>query len=250
MTEGKNSRGGKSRGGSSSEAATPTTEGAVAPENAPADALLRERTRQPLDRTAVVAVVDICPARRHGVAAAVVDAGFSVEAPTALAGWFRHPGNRLAVISISHPQELSTVRQLSCEIAEPRIVVLLPMASPAACREALQAGASAVISQDAELEEIVEVIRGTARGHTILPRFIAQAILRDTSAPQLPPSLTEDDLELLRALAAGTKVRQLADQYGYSERAIYRRLASLYRRLGASNRAQALLAAVRHGLIT
>jgi DNA-binding CsgD family transcriptional regulator len=50
-------------------------------------------------------------------------------------------------------------------------------------------------------------------------------------------------------LSRGSTVVALAERYGYSERVMFRRLGEVYARLGAMNRAEALVAAERFGLL-
>ncbi|HEX8630188.1 MAG TPA: hypothetical protein VF755_18680, partial [Catenuloplanes sp.] len=58
------------------------------------------------------------------------------------------------------------------------------------------------------------------------------------------------EVSWLRALVDGVTVASLARAVGYSQREMYRVLASLYARLGADNRTGALLHADRWGLLT
>jgi DNA-binding CsgD family transcriptional regulator len=62
-------------------------------------------------------------------------------------------------------------------------------------------------------------------------------------------TLTVEELTWLRSLAAGETVTELSLSLGYSERELYRRLRRLYTRMGASGRTDALLRAVRWGLL-
>lgn len=61
--------------------------------------------------------------------------------------------------------------------------------------------------------------------------------------------LTERETEILRLIAQGHSSRKVADSLVVSKRTIDFHLAHAYRKLGVSNRVQALLAAVRLGLI-
>ena len=62
-------------------------------------------------------------------------------------------------------------------------------------------------------------------------------------------TLSRVEADWLRALGRGTTVTALAGRSSYSEREVYRRLGALYRKLGARNRAEALVAAARFGLL-
>lgn len=54
----------------------------------------------------------------------------------------------------------------------------------------------------------------------------------------------------LRVLASGAETRELTDRLGLNEQAVEAWLASLFSRMGVGNRAEALVAAARRGLVT
>ena len=59
--------------------------------------------------------------------------------------------------------------------------------------------------------------------------------------------LTPRELEWLKALSQGKTVTQLAENVGYSERAMYRLLRTMYRSVHVANRTEAVLKASRAG---
>jgi DNA-binding NarL/FixJ family response regulator len=62
------------------------------------------------------------------------------------------------------------------------------------------------------------------------------------------PDVTEQEVGWLGDLAAGETVARIADEAGYSERAMFRRLREVYERLGVTSRAEAIVVAERLGL--
>jgi DNA-binding NarL/FixJ family response regulator len=61
------------------------------------------------------------------------------------------------------------------------------------------------------------------------------------------PAITTDQMAWLRHLASGMTVAELARVAGYSERAMFRLLQSLYRQLGARTRIEAIVRAQEQG---
>lgn len=61
--------------------------------------------------------------------------------------------------------------------------------------------------------------------------------------------LSVEDVELLNEISSGSRILDIADRLGYAERTIYRRLDAIYERLGVGSRQQALVKAVRMGII-
>ncbi len=104
-----------------------------------------------------------------------------------------------------------------------------------------------VADHDAEPEQVVGAIAAAADGAARIPldllRLLAGATHHGT------PEISDEEAQWLAALTSGATVVKLADDFGYSERALFRRLADLYARLGASNRAEALVAAERLGVL-
>ncbi len=94
-------------------------------------------------------------------------------------------------------------------------------------------------------------VRGGRRGGcALLPSRLAQEPPHLGRGPGAVPALAEHERRWLCPLADGTTVAALARRVGYVEREMHRLLAAFYRRLGASTRTEALLAAQRPDLLS
>ena len=62
-------------------------------------------------------------------------------------------------------------------------------------------------------------------------------------------ALDEPQLRLLKGVASGTAVVDLADELGYSRSSLYRELSKLWKALGVDERAQAVRKAAAEGLL-
>jgi DNA-binding NarL/FixJ family response regulator len=127
------------------------------------------------------------------------------------------------------------------------LVHVVDDATSEASAEALRLGATGVIALDAELSQVIGVVRAAADGQTLLPRQVARSLCRSQVGPV--PQLLTKERDWLRHLADCGTVAGLARTVGYSEREMYRLLGGVYARLGASNRTEALLLAERWGLL-
>jgi DNA-binding NarL/FixJ family response regulator len=94
---------------------------------------------------------------------------------------------------------------------------------------------------------VMAVVRAAAAGQTLLPRQVARGMSRSQTGPV--PQLQAHERGWLRHLAESGTMANLATASGYSEREMYRLLGSVYTRLGAANRTEALLLAERWGLL-
>jgi DNA-binding NarL/FixJ family response regulator len=131
-----------------------------------------------------------------------------------------------------------------------RVMALVAPGDAETVAHALHHGAVAAVEWRAETARIVEVAEAAARGDALLPSETARGLPDTGGDPHAErPFVDEEETEWLEALARGATVVGLADDYGYSERVMFRRLRDLYERLGASNRSEALINAVRFGLL-
>ncbi len=108
--------------------------------------------------------------------------------------------------------------------------------APAAARAA---GASGFISKESDAREVVAAVRAVGRGMTMYaPK---------TEQPE--PLLTEREREVLELIAAGSTNREIAEMLYLSPYTVKEHTSALYRKLGARNRAEAVLRAQRIGLL-
>lgn len=138
-------------------------------------------------------------------------------------------------------EQLSTDGQL--------VVAIVVEFSVDVCATALAAGAAGVCAHDTSAAIILSVIEGVARGETTLPVFAAQALASSWVGNPPPDALSSYEISLRQALSDGARMCELADALGYSERTIRRHLQSIYLKLGATNRIEALRLALRSGVI-
>jgi len=129
------------------------------------------------------------------------------------------------------------------------IVVLTMQAGDDAVFAALEAGASAYVAKDAAAADVVSAAQHAATS----PTSFAAAELAGAMRRRLHPSgpqLSPREREVLALLADGLPVAAIARRLFISESTTKTHISKLYDKLGAANRAQALMAAMRLGLIS
>ncbi|WP_232675768.1 response regulator transcription factor [Nocardioides sp. R-C-SC26] len=114
---------------------------------------------------------------------------------------------------------------------------------------AMEAGASGFVGKDAPSTDVVRAARHAA----VSPRAfvcagLAQAMMRRTSGEST--ALTEREHDVLLLLADGLGAQQIGAQLYLSESTAKSHIAKIYQKLGAQNRAQALVTAMRIGLLS
>ena len=128
------------------------------------------------------------------------------------------------------------------------IVVLTMYAGDEQLFAALEAGASAFVAKDAPADEVV----AAARHALVSPRSFTAADLAGAMRRRMTPAgpqLTARESEVLSLLANGFSVSAIARSIFVSESTAKTHISKIYEKLGASNRADAIMKAVRSGLL-
>ena len=113
---------------------------------------------------------------------------------------------------------------------------------------ALTAGATGVVHFDTPASTVVGVIAAAARGEVVLPLFAAYSLASRWADALVVDDVTDYEKDLLRKLAAGERINDIAEHFAYSDRTIRRHLQSIYMKLGAANRYEAVRLALQAGL--
>lgn len=196
-----------------------------------------------------VAVVDPLPLFRDGAMAALSADGHAVQTPTDVLAWVRHVKDAIVVLTVRGEEDWALLARL-CAPGPARcpVVVLLDEDSPAAGVRAVRAGARSVLTRGASAAALRRATAATLDGEAVLPAAVVPALAGDLgTADGRSGFVSAEKLSWLRALAAGVTVAQLAERVGYSERAMFRLLRSLYRELGVRGRVEALMLAQEKG---
>jgi DNA-binding NarL/FixJ family response regulator len=131
------------------------------------------------------------------------------------------------------------------------IVVLTMHGEESQRREALNAGATGFLTKDVSMQEVVRVVHQAAGGDVALSPELASSILDELRAPDPPQAspLTPREEEVLQLIADGLSTTEVAERLYISGKTVKNHLASIYEKLDARDRTQAVLAAVRIGII-
>ncbi|QYJ04716.1 response regulator transcription factor [Nocardioides panacisoli] len=114
---------------------------------------------------------------------------------------------------------------------------------------AMEAGASGFVGKDAPATEVIKATRHAAVSPgAFVCTGLAGALQRRTTGQV--PALTEREHEVLVLLADGLGAAAIGDRLYLSESTAKSHIARIYQKLGAANRAQALVTAMRIGLLS
>jgi NarL family two-component system response regulator LiaR len=149
---------------------------------------------------------------------------------------------------------VEATRQIRAKYPEVKILVLTTYADDEWVFDAIQAGASGYLLKDTPREELIKAVRGTVTGKTYVDPSIAGKVLEQVSSHQTQPAslitskLTEREIEVLRLIARGLSNADIADRLFLSDGTVRNHVSSILAKLGVSDRTQAAVIAIQHGL--
>jgi len=123
--------------------------------------------------------------------------------------------------------------------------------------QAVQSGAAGVLNKTAPLDEVVGAVERLRAGETLMPlaevvemlRFAGARREEEHEARQAVESLTPREREILQALAEGLDSAGIAERLNISLRTMRNHMASILSKLGVHSQLQALVFALRHGVV-
>jgi DNA-binding NarL/FixJ family response regulator len=119
--------------------------------------------------------------------------------------------------------------------------------------QAIKAGAQGYILKDCTPDELASAIKAVYAGSTVMSPYIAKKTMTTfegiRSKTELTPSLTERELEVIQALAQGKSNKEIARGLEISEKTVRNHASNIYKKLHIFDRTQAVIYAVRRGLV-
>jgi DNA-binding NarL/FixJ family response regulator len=147
---------------------------------------------------------------------------------------------------------VAVLRRLVAEVARVRVIVFTVFDTDERIIAAVEAGAAGYLLKGAPRAELFAAVRTVAAGGSLLASVASSAVLRRVRGEVPPggPSLTPREREVLEALARGLGNKQIAAELGVSERTVKFHVSSLFVKLGARNRTEAVTIGARAGLVS
>jgi len=163
-------------------------------------------------------------------------------------------------VSMPGMDGVEATRQIRQQIPDASIVMLTMHADHVVLVRALRAGASGYLVKDCTTDEIVNTIRQAAGGDTTVSAGVAAAMLaqakgltRAEPAPAMPATeeaiISKREEEVLQLIAEGASTTEVASRLYISVKTVKNHLASIYQKLDSRDRTQAVVRAVKMGII-
>lgn len=133
-----------------------------------------------------------------------------------------------------------------------RVLVLTSFEADDELFGVLSAGACGYLLKDTRPERIVQAIRSVSEGQSVFDAVIANRIIkgRPMDPAQLADPLSEREVEVLELMARGMSNKQISRTLWIGETTVKTHVSHILRKLGQADRTQAVLAAVKSGLVS
>lgn len=208
--------------------------------------------RKPDPKPVSVVIVDDHPVVRDGLYAmisadpdihVVAEAGTGAEALAVI----RQLRPMVVLMDLLLPdiEGSEVIKQVCDSSSDTAFIVLTTLVGDEEIYRAIEAGARGYLFKDMARKELVLAIRAVANGQRYIPAPVGSRI-----AENLPRTgLTAREIEVLQAVAAGLRNKEIAHHLGISEATINAHVKHILEKLHASDRTQAVTTALRRGII-
>jgi NarL family two-component system response regulator LiaR len=138
---------------------------------------------------------------------------------------------------------VETARRIRERCPTARVIALTASTDEARMMAVLRAGAVGYVRKDAEPEVLLAAVRAVAQGRTYIDPSVASAIL----APE--ESLSPREVEVLRQVTFGLSNKEIGARLGIAEETVKTHMGRLLAKLNLENRTQAVVYALKHGVV-
>jgi len=148
---------------------------------------------------------------------------------------------------------IEATRQLVAADPSVKVLILTTFEADNYVIQALKAGARGYVLKDSQASAIVSSIAAVMAGERVMASAVANRVLEmltgTTTPKEFYDGLTVREIEILKLVANGMANKQIAFRLKISEKTVRNHVSNMYEKLGIYDRSQAVLYAVRKGLV-
>ncbi len=185
---------------------------------------------------------------RVAVVGEAVDGNDAVKIALAL-----KPDVVLMDVKMPNLDGIEACRRIVTENPKIKVLMLTTFEADNHVIQALKAGASGYVLKDSQAGAIVSSILAVVAGERVMAGAVANRVLEmltgGTTPKEFYDGLTAREVEILKLLATGMANKQIAYKLKISEKTVRNHVSNMYEKLDIYDRAQAVLYAVRKGLV-
>lgn len=157
-------------------------------------------------------------------------------------------------IRLADQNGLDIARQIYRSQVKSRVIILTSHEDEEYLLEAVQANVYGYLVKGTSAEVLVEAIRAVHAGErrlskSLISKAMDQMVELSQAQLQAKSGLSNQELKVLKLIAAGSNTQEMANNLHWSERTLKRKLKDILAKLNAANRAQAVAEAYKLGLL-
>ncbi|TMG69198.1 MAG: response regulator transcription factor [Chloroflexi bacterium] len=156
-------------------------------------------------------------------------------------------------IKMPNVDGIEATRQIVELVPGIKVLILTTFETDSQVIQALKAGASGYVLKDSSAAAIVSSIVAVMSGEKVMASAVANRVLDMLTGTATPKEfydgLTNREIEILKLLANGMANKQIAYRLKISEKTVRNHVSNMYEKLGIYDRSQAVLYAVKKGLV-
>lgn len=203
------------------------------------DALIREGLRMIIEQTEGL---DVVATAQNGLEAVRIAKAY-------------RPDVMLMDVRMPVLDGIEATRQIANAEDAPRVIILTTFELDEYVFEALRAGASGFLLKRTEPEQLIAAIRVVAEGEALLSPSVTKRLIeefarnRPVAKTELLSDLTEREREVLELIARGLSNQELSERLFIADNTVKTHVKRILSKLGARDRAQAIVIAYESGLV-
>jgi DNA-binding NarL/FixJ family response regulator len=140
---------------------------------------------------------------------------------------------------------IDALKAIRAKHPDARVIVLTTYAGDAQALAALKAGAAGYLLKNTLRRELLDTIRMVHSGR----RHVTAEVASEVALHATEERLSDREIDVLTAVAAGKSNKQVARELSVSEDTVKGHLKIIFTKLGVSDRTQAVMVAMRRGII-
>ena len=167
---------------------------------------------------------------------------------------FKHKPDVLVLdIQMPFKNGIEVARQVRAQKLRCGILMVSAYDDAPYVKSALQAGANGYILKTAEPDELIQAVIDVCEGQIVLDEHIVQSAISPVGfakqKTEIQEALTQREIEVLQLVARGLTNKAIAVQLEISDRTVQGHIANIFAKLGAESRTDAVMIALRTGII-